>query len=329
MAGILDNKSRVLDNIITPEGRRQLSAGKLAIEYVTFTDSATFYKANASGSIDDASSRLYLQASSLPHDKITFQADDSGMLKPGGPFSADNDYVFNNGEIYNYSGSQWLPESIPNVFNSKIEGILTSSINNFKNLQIIGTIDRIYDDETFVVSPKNITYTVTDKLPISNPKLTTANIDYRESLFNDPRLANLVNFKYLPPVVRIADRNIDKRDSSQTTAYRLGDYPPLGPSDASRDKLYNDLIQSLKTYENNGYMRTINVEQTSKGNSLLCQFFENTGLRLKKLDVIDFGEFTVTLGNKRVRQKIYFAGKIVVDNNDTHSFIHLFTMVFE
>ena len=41
MSGILDNKSRVLDTVITTEGRRQLAEGGVDIQYVTFTDGAT------------------------------------------------------------------------------------------------------------------------------------------------------------------------------------------------------------------------------------------------------------------------------------------------
>jgi len=38
MAGLLDPKSRVLDTIITPEGRRQMFSGGMRIAYATFSD---------------------------------------------------------------------------------------------------------------------------------------------------------------------------------------------------------------------------------------------------------------------------------------------------
>ena len=44
MAGILDAKSRVVDFILTNEGRRQVRNGDLKIEYASFTDRDTFYE---------------------------------------------------------------------------------------------------------------------------------------------------------------------------------------------------------------------------------------------------------------------------------------------
>ena len=42
MAGILDNKLRIMDVAITEEGKRQISSGRLKIEFATFTDGQTF-----------------------------------------------------------------------------------------------------------------------------------------------------------------------------------------------------------------------------------------------------------------------------------------------
>ena len=46
MAGILDNKNRIMDTIITTSGRRQISSGRLRVEYASFTDGGTFYEAD-------------------------------------------------------------------------------------------------------------------------------------------------------------------------------------------------------------------------------------------------------------------------------------------
>ena len=328
MAGILDSKSRILDNIITLEGRRQLSLGKVSIEYVTFTDSATFYKVDTGGGPADATARLYLESCNLPQDKITFQADDSGLLNAGGPFGFTEGLTLSRGELIVLTGSRAVPVTSPTIFASQIENILQSSINNYQNLQILGTIDPVYDDPEFLVSPNAVTFQVYDDLPIKNDSYV-ADINYQESLFNDPRLSKLQNFKFLPPIVRTNDASIDKSDTDQTIPYRFGSYVPVGRTNSSNEQLNIDLDKSLQTYEDNGYMKSIRFDQTTRTNNLLCQIFETSGAQLKKLDIIDFGAYDKLTNNRMLTQRIFFAGRLVVDDNNTNSFIHIFTLVFE
>ena len=41
--GILDNKTRFIDLVITQEGKRQIASGKLRAEFASISDTATFY----------------------------------------------------------------------------------------------------------------------------------------------------------------------------------------------------------------------------------------------------------------------------------------------
>ena len=84
MAGILDSKQRIMDVIITEEGRRQVATGELRIEFASFTDAHTFYEASGSaGDIaSDASHRLFLEAFNRPQDQIVLETDDVGQLIP-------------------------------------------------------------------------------------------------------------------------------------------------------------------------------------------------------------------------------------------------------
>ena len=72
MAGILNDKKRVMDTIITNEGRRQVAEGELQIKYASFTDRGTFYTGNSGSIADDASSRLYFEATGRLQDQIIF-----------------------------------------------------------------------------------------------------------------------------------------------------------------------------------------------------------------------------------------------------------------
>ena len=53
---------------------------------------------------------------------------------------------------------------------------------------------------------------------------------------------------------------------------------------------------------------------------------EQNSSTLIKLDILDFGKVTLDDG---MIGRVFFLGKVIVDQHDTHTFIHLFTMVFE
>ena len=73
MSGILDNKKRIMDVVLTKEGRRQMANGDIRIHFASFTDKHTFYEADAVSGSSDASDRLFFEASSLPFDQITLK----------------------------------------------------------------------------------------------------------------------------------------------------------------------------------------------------------------------------------------------------------------
>lgn len=335
MSGILDTKTRILDSIVTLEGRKQISSGRLKIEYVSFSDSATFYKADIVSGSADATKRIFFEACHLPQDEITFEADDSGKLHS---FKNDSALQLHAGQLISFSFvpqvSSVITGSSDNIttlrgteFASQIEGILTSSIDNFKKLQLIGTRDKIFDEEAFAIGNANIEFVIHNERPVADPNQWVANINHLESLFSDPRLSRLPNFYYLPPVNKVTDASIDKRDSRNLSSQQLGNFPPWGKTHVE-PLTYDQIKTELNTYEKQGYMKTVSFEPTSRNNRIVAQFFETSHDSVTKLDVIDFG----LLQNSNSRQpvsQLFFVGKVIVDDNDTHTFIHLFTMLFE
>jgi hypothetical protein len=89
-----------------------------------------------------------------------------------------------------------------------------------------------------------------------------------------------------------------------------------------------------------GYVRTINFDPTSRANNLFIQAFEVTNDTMFKMDIIDFGSWytspvdaSLYFANEPnqigTTVKILFVGKLVLKpETNTHSFIHLFTLVF-
>ena len=79
MAGILDSKTRILDFVLTDEGRRQVAKQKLNMSFASFTDGSTFYESDIASGSSDATVRLYLESlSSIRKDQISVITDDDG-----------------------------------------------------------------------------------------------------------------------------------------------------------------------------------------------------------------------------------------------------------
>ena len=149
--GILDNKSRVFDFILTDIGKSQLANGKLVIEHASLTDRHTFYEHDVVSGSSDAASRIYFEAATTPGDTITFETDDSGQLVTytSGDLQLDSD-----GQIISGSSPVTGSLTIVDQFASMTNTLLSSSLDNFKNLQLIST-SNVFNDEDFEISNKD------------------------------------------------------------------------------------------------------------------------------------------------------------------------------
>lgn len=331
MSGILDNKSRILDTIVTLEGRRQIANANLRIEYVSFTDSGVHYSADVASGSTDATKTFYLEQSHLPQDQITFESDDSGRLMPFRN-SADMNvkdgrflqYEFNSANASLISGTlETMRFMSGSEFQDASNVLLESSIENLAKLRIIGSADRLFDEEGFGTNRDNIEFVITDKSPISDPQSYVANVDHVDSLFQDIRLSKLKNFEFLPPINKSFISDVTKRDHRLTGDVQLGRYKPWGRTQLN-GLTGTQLERELSSYEKAGFSRSISFDPTTTKNSLVGQFFEVNYDTMKKLDVIDFGHY-VHNGKKK---HAFFIGKLSVDNNETHVFTHIFTLVF-
>jgi hypothetical protein len=320
MSGILDNKSRILDTIITKEGKRQIFDGKLKIEYATFSDSGINYDDSS-----DTTKRIYFEATSLPHDRVTLEADDSGRVTSFPSF----DGIIKDGKILKYTFERdFVTGSSNNVeilsgtnFSSTSEKLLLSSTNAFRDLQTIGTKDYIFEDSGFEISDDSIRFYISNEKPLSSDNQDVS-VNTLDDLSHDIRLSNLDNFKYLPPINKVDDKSI-QRTYNNTKKFLLGSYVPWNYTD--ENKLTGlQLEEELATLEKIGYSKTLHFDPTSKDNNLLCQFFEKSNNELTKLDIIEFGVYQ----SEGFLKHAFFVGKIVVDDFGVEKFVHIFTLVF-
>ena len=301
MAGILDSKSRIMDVVITEQGRRQLASGQMKIEYATFTDLGAFYSGDEGGVIDDPSTRIYFEAASdLPSDLITLETDDSGFLVP---YRANNFAV--GGKNMVLSGTLRDKSSTDGAASALTEAILES----WNNLQVIGSDDPLDDEQGFIVSRQNITFSIRNDFPFKKSDVKTAVVDDVESLNNDVRLSNLQNFKYLPPV----------NYSGVNAGRPIGEFPDTNENlDADR-RAFETRIRELEFSD-------VSFTQTSIENNFVMQIFElSEDDGVIKLDVIDYGSRPSAFDSTKFVRTL-FAGKIIRDGFGNPTFINIFTI---
>lgn len=471
MSGILDSKSRIIDAILTSEGRRQMAEGTYEVSYVTFSDAGVSYVPDSNEGHDEPGVKIYFEACNLPQDQITFESNDEGKLSPlrsqdiklktpgGNVPSAYSEGTLLNGRltVYQYHhgrriktsfiqedaddydkgfvysdnlgvtgsilarpnlkagtvqatavppgqpkvayfgtrggmGPQQFAQTLsgaisklytlggPNVkcsavnesvyldvgesfigtklfasgtlssplvleqgtiggtlltdelqtavFSSQIDGILTSSFDNFIELQTISTIDRLFEDDQFSLTENNIDFDMSKLDPVMTKvmKNNSPKLNAIDSLFSDDKLSNLENHMYLPPIIKTSDAALpDKTKLEECLPYLLGDYPSWG--DNEKKLTYSKLIEQLEPYEDTS--RTIYFDQTSRKNHLIGQFFEVTEKEVNKLDVVSFGDMmNDSRSSSVVTHKVFFVGKTFLDNRGTTCFVNMFTLIF-
>ena len=301
MAGILDSKSRIMDVVITEQGRRQLASGQMKIEYATFTDLGAFYSGDEDGVLEDPSVRIYFEAASdLPSDLVTLETDDSELLTP---YRADNFAVGGNNMVL--SGSLRSKTAIADA----ADAISTAILDSWNNLQVIGTDDPLDDEQGFTLSQQTVSVSIREEFPFKKGDVRTAVIDDVEGLSNDVRLSNLQNFKYLPPV----------NYSGVRAGQPIGEFPNTNETlDADR-KAFEARIRELE-YTDIGFV------QTSIENNFVMQAFElSEDDGIVKLDVIDYGTRPSAYDSTKFVRTL-FAGKVVRDGFGNPTFINIFTL---
>jgi hypothetical protein len=304
-----------MDFILTELGREQASQGELNVRYATFSDRATFYSSGSlSGIADDASSRIYFEAASSPHDTIVVENDFAGKVKS---FRA-NDLTLEGGEVINVTSLPGKSSVIEGeaIIQQSVE-ILNSITASFRNTQFIRTTDMFMEGRDFVAEPKTLYFSYNDdpNLPITAEAKSQVVIDSMPSLFQDHRLAHLPNFRFMPP------RNAP--NSSNLEGNSMGEYIKF------RDEFSNsqDPQQTHRISMQSGFeKRDIYFTEKTPDNNVIMQPFEFTDKGMTKLSIIDGGEYIKA--STRERRHVFHIGKLFADTKKTTTYVHIFTLVF-
>ena len=365
--GILDSKSRIMDTIVTKEGRRQIgTVEKFNPTFVTFTDTHSFYDKAffASGSIaEDATERIYFEAFSLPQDNVIFEIDDRGGTlgyQPRPDFLLDGE-TFYEIQLANVEESSIAVTSNVKLglltgstdFASLALGLATGSVENFKNLRTIGSVPTVSANFNFSLSKNKLTFKVTNEVPFkTHPDNKISDIDSTKPLFYDENLGHLPNFQFLPPITKEGNFYGAYNDLSGESIAdfsdlknRIGGLPkdPLELDEVnfySEQKIKKNFLESFRTLKKTnaqsekGFERfSVKFLNTNFSNNLVAEMFEinskGGSKTLKKLDIVDFGEFIDPDDEDRPRKHVYFVGKVYIDSANIPSFVNLFTLVFD
>tara|TARA_B100000674_G_scaffold464762_1_gene447066 strand:+ start:377 stop:1384 length:1008 start_codon:yes stop_codon:yes gene_type:complete len=335
MAGILNSKERMIDFILTNQGRRQMSDGRMRVEYATFTDTHTFYQASSSieyNVAEDASGRLFFEATDRHQDIIVPELDAGYSMQP---FRA-GDFKIEGRKIA--SGTFSLKASGVKNFENELTGtqitdvatpLLTSLVNNFQELRILQTEDLFSDTSDFKLTAHTASFVITDsELDFGDPNQfavlksygAQVHLNSLPNIFSSKRFSHLPNFKYLPPVNKKAGNDI---------AEPIGLYPELGSNGSSEELTYEQLQSHLDKKQ----VLEFGFSDSSRENNFISQIFslnepDDESGGIEKLSIIDYGEFSDN-DPESPGKHVYFVGKIRVDELGTQTYMNIFTVVID
>lgn len=299
MAGLLDNKSRLIDIILTPRGRSQALTGGLKFRFATVSDPESSYDGDKDGIAVSTSAPIGFESHGSPWDDLTITTNDDDYLLS---FLGDDIRLTPSGRLI--QGNVVQTEDVADL-------AIESSLQSFKNTRSLSTLRVGINDQGLSVTPQSSEFIISDTFPFDG-LAESVSIDDVEGIFGDFRFTNSPNFSFLPPVQR-------------STA--AGDLVPLGE--------YENLRELVPVPEGSVPVDLSQLEESihefsrqTERNTLCIQLFEesNDG-KIQKLDIVPWGQIGVTKEGKQ--RTLFFVGKTFIDGFDVPTFVNMFTLVLE
>jgi hypothetical protein len=315
MAGILNSKERIIDFVITQEGKRQAGTGELRIKFASFSDYQTYYETSGSNTnsllAEDASNRIFFEAGSRFQDVIIPELEPGNSIRPfkTSDFQVQGGYVSSG--TFDTGITKHSNVLTGSTLETSVDLLLSDITKNFTDQRIIGTIDDFSSTQNFEAQPSDYKFSIDEKTNyLRSDEIGEANLDNLPSIFSDKRFSSFPNFKYLPP------ENL--KMPGETKGKPLGNYERLNEKEIlSFDEIKNDLKDKQKTQ--------ITFSKTSRNNNLAIQFFEQNSSLLQKLSIVDYGN--VIDHDTNEIKRVCYIGKIERDSYGSDTFICLFTLV--
>jgi len=312
MAGILDTKRRIIDALITQDGRRQMAANTIDLSFATFSDEGLFYDSEDGVSARDISNLPIFEVMSLPKDVIIPEVDDDGAFSLN---LADGNKIVHGRKVI--SGALDTIRVDENGVRTvvKVNSVLTGAINVYSGtLECMDTARKHFQQMKILKTDDGLLDSLF-RADVSSFRLETEEIErplsaIRPLLFDDS-INHIINTRYLPPEVTTDENKV----------VPLGDYPKFTKEPYNNFESFREgeLLDAISSQE-------INFTASGRSNNILGQVFEIGENGTSKLTVVDYGEFVSEVGKK---YRVFYLGKPLRDLNGTPKFCKMFTMVFE
>ena len=331
MSGILDKKSRIIDFVITNNGRSQIEDGDIRYRYATVSDKSILYikdfeksKISKSDISDSEFFYIPIEANTKLNDEINPEFD----LSKAFSYSINN--ILDSRETLNSVN-----------FDSSVDNILaTQTLNsNLKNLKLITTKNSLNTDEPITFKNNGYLSDIDFKSNVNKYKTIKQYTVHKENipvLALDKRFSHKKNFKIMiPKDITGTDlydidqfKNIDQLDDFNTTGYLFSSYLKksslLSDSVLSREK---EIVITIKDLESDVsiYKKVYELENTSEDNSFIVEIHEPSFSKnnIEKLSIVKIGSFYDK--DSFVTKKVYLVGKVINTRNNTEDLDTLFS----
>ena len=316
MSGILDKKSRIIDFVITRNGREQIENGDIRYKFATFSDQSILYTR------DHEKSKI--KKSDITNSEFYYLPLETPTLK--------NSEINPEIDIFNIGVKNFEDDGTISV-ESKITDFLQneSTIGYFKKLNILRTKSLLDKNKTLeFIEPEtnnNDFNLSSNSSPEKYPTIKQLQIDKSEVPVTalDKRLSFKTNFLFMPPTdisganlySNDSFRNIDDLDEENSTSFLLTSYNSLVNKSnvfESRDKEILNILDTMSK-DKNLYKKVYELKDPTENDSFIFEMHEIKGTLLSKLYFIKAGEFYDK--NTASIKKVYLVGKLYNTRQDS------------
>lgn len=315
MSGILD-KSRIIDFVITENGRSQIQNGDIRYKFATISDKSIVYTKDHEKSISKKANVSNSELNYIPIETFSKVNNDINL-----EFDLRN-YFLNDGS--SVSGNRTIN------FEDKVDDYFTNfSLGSYlENLRYLTTSNSLndnvnitFEDTGYLNNEINFNNSILSYDTVKNRVLKK---DEALSIALDKRFSHKRNFMILPPInsqneeiyERDNFKNIDNLDEENSTGFLLNSHKSLSTS--KKMSRSEEILSIIRNFEKNQnvFKKVYKIEKPSSKNSIIFEMFEkdeNTHL-LQKLHFIEIGKFFDK--NVSKSKKVYLIGKIINTKDD-------------
>jgi|11_taG_2_1085331.scaffolds.fasta_scaffold00147_5 hypothetical protein len=337
MAGILDKKSRILDYVITENGRSQLSDNDIRYKYASLSDRSILYTKDHDLTSTNKSDVSNAELNYIPLEVLT----------------KNNSTINPEFDLRKYFDNTSININIPNIIQNgdtsdvHVDTYLTqfSLASYLQSLKLLKTKNMLNSDKLFTFFNDGDLY---KDLDFKNSVLkysTIRDIDFKKEnasvIALDKRFTHKLNFQFLPPINSSGENlystesfsNLEELSESNNIGYMFPTYNS-NLNTIKSDSRTEQILNIVRNLEKNKaiHKKKYILENTTESDSLIFELHEVqetinaagniTKVELEKIHFVKLGDFYDK--NLGTTKKIYLIGKFFNTRENTKDLDILF-----